>query len=53
MFITLLLDAYRSYLARRETARELARLSDADLADIGLRRNQIADCAAGTLVRVP
>lgn len=52
MFITLVLQAIGRMRARRNTARELARLSDRDLADIGLTRAQIDEAAAGTLVRI-
>ena len=47
----MILDAWHRMVARRRTARELARLSDDDLADIGLTRSQIADCAAGEFIR--
>lgn len=45
MFTSLILSKIRSYLKYRETLRELSRLSDRELEDIGVARYQIDDIA--------
>ena len=45
MFVTYILSKIRAYKLYRETARELAQLSDRDLADLGISRFQIASVA--------
>ena len=45
MFTSLLLSKIKSYLKFRETVRELSRLSDRELEDIGISRYQIASAA--------
>ena len=47
MFSTFLLSKIKSYLKYRETVRELSRLSDRELTDIGLARYQIDARARG------
>jgi uncharacterized protein YjiS (DUF1127 family) len=41
MFASLILSKIREFLRYRETVRELSRLSDRELEDIGLARYQI------------
>ncbi|MCC5977009.1 MAG: DUF1127 domain-containing protein [Salinarimonas sp.] len=41
MFITYLLERYRAWLRYRETVNELSRLSDRELADVGISRYDI------------
>lgn len=41
MFITYLLARYRAWLRYRETVNELSRLSDRELADVGINRYDI------------
>jgi uncharacterized protein YjiS (DUF1127 family) len=41
MFTSVILSKIREYLRYRETLRELARLSDRELEDIGISRYQI------------
>jgi uncharacterized protein YjiS (DUF1127 family) len=41
MFVTMILSRVRAYLRYRETVRELSRLSDHELSDIGLARCDI------------
>ena len=45
MFTTLLLSKIRGYLKYRETVRELSRLSDRELDDLGISRFQIESIA--------
>jgi uncharacterized protein YjiS (DUF1127 family) len=45
MFVTYILSKIRAYNLYRETVRELARLSDRGLADLGIARSDI-DCVA-------
>jgi uncharacterized protein YjiS (DUF1127 family) len=47
MFTSLLLSKIRSYLKYRETVRELSRLSDRELEDVGISRFQIQGIARG------
>ena len=47
MFTSLLLSKIRSYLKYRETIRELSRLSDRELDDLGISRFQIEGVARG------
>ena len=47
MFVSQLLSKIRSYLRRREAVEELSRLSDRDLADLGLNRFEIRNIARG------
>ncbi|KAA2235378.1 DUF1127 domain-containing protein [Salinarimonas soli] len=41
MFVTMILSRVRAYMRYRETVRELSRLSDHELSDIGLARSEI------------
>lgn len=41
------LNRFRAYLRYRETVTELSRLSDRDLADLGISRFEIQDIARG------
>jgi uncharacterized protein YjiS (DUF1127 family) len=41
MIVTMIIAKFRSYLRYRETMRELARLSDRELDDLGLNRSEI------------
>jgi uncharacterized protein YjiS (DUF1127 family) len=45
MFITYLLERYRAWLRYRATVNELSRLSDRELADVGLNRLDIEHTA--------
>ena len=45
MFVTYLLSKLRAYKLYRETARELAQLSDRELSDLGIARLDIARVA--------
>ena len=45
MFTSFLLAKIRNYIKYRETMRELARLSDRELEDIGVSRYQIESVA--------
>lgn len=45
MFVTYILSKIRAYKLYRETVRELAQLSDRELADLGISRFQIANVA--------
>lgn len=45
MFTSLVLSKIRAYLKYRETVRELSRLSDRELADIGVARVEIDELA--------
>ena len=45
MFVTYILSKIRTYNRYRETVRELARLSDRGLADLGIARHDIARVA--------
>ena len=45
MFVTMILSRLRAYLRYRETVRELSRLSDHELSDIGLARRDIDSVA--------
>ena len=48
MFTSLLLSKIRTFLKYRETVRELSRLSDRELADVGISRFQIQGVARGS-----
>jgi uncharacterized protein YjiS (DUF1127 family) len=48
MFTSLVLSKIRSYLKYRETVRELSRLTDRELEDVGISRNQIDGIARST-----
>ncbi|WP_375463644.1 DUF1127 domain-containing protein [uncultured Methylobacterium sp.] len=41
------LNRFRAYLRYRETVTELSRLSDRDLADLGIHRHEIHGIARG------
>lgn len=47
MFVSALLSKIRAYLRYRETMSELGRLSDRDLADLGISRFDIEGIARG------
>ena len=47
MFTSVILSKIREYLRYRETIRELSRLSDRELEDIGIARYQIDGVARG------
>ena len=47
MFTSLVLSKIRSFLKYRETVRELSRLSDRELEDVGISRFQIQGIARG------
>lgn len=47
MFVSLVLSKIRSYLRYRETLSELSRLSDRDLADLGISRHDLDGVARG------
>ena len=47
MFTTILLSKIRSYFKYRETVRELSRLTDRELEDLGIARFQIDGIARG------
>jgi uncharacterized protein YjiS (DUF1127 family) len=47
MLTSVLLSKIRTYLKYRETVRELSRLSDRELADVGISRFQIDGVAKG------
>jgi uncharacterized protein YjiS (DUF1127 family) len=47
MFTTVILSKIREFLRYRETVRELSRLSDRELEDIGIARYQIDGVARG------
>jgi uncharacterized protein YjiS (DUF1127 family) len=47
MFTSFILSKIRDYLRYRETLRELSRLSDRELEDIGIARYQIDGVARG------
>jgi uncharacterized protein YjiS (DUF1127 family) len=49
MFTSLVLSKIRSYLKYRETVRELSRLTDRELEDVGISRYQIDGIARGNL----
>lgn len=49
MFVSALLSRLRAYLRYRDTVSELSRLSDRDLADLGLSRFDIEAIARGRL----
>lgn len=48
MFTSLILSKIRSYLKYRETVRELSRLSDRELEDLGISRYDIDGIARGS-----
>ena len=48
MFTTVILSKIRAYLKYRETVRELSRLTDRELDDIGIARFQIDALARGS-----
>ncbi|NNM72151.1 DUF1127 domain-containing protein [Enterovirga aerilata] len=50
MFTSVILSKIREYLRYRETVRELSRLSDRELEDIGIARYQIEGVARGAAV---
>jgi uncharacterized protein YjiS (DUF1127 family) len=45
MFVSWILSKIRAYMAYRETVAELSRLSDRELADLGITRFQIDEVA--------
>jgi uncharacterized protein YjiS (DUF1127 family) len=45
MFLSVILSSLRQWRLARETARELAALSDRELSDIGLSRGDISQVA--------
>jgi uncharacterized protein YjiS (DUF1127 family) len=45
MFVTYILSQIRAYLRYHETVRELSRLNDRELDDLGISRFQIASVA--------
>jgi uncharacterized protein YjiS (DUF1127 family) len=47
MFTSLILSKIREFIRYRETVRELSRLSDRELEDIGISRYQIDGVARG------
>lgn len=47
MFTTVLLSRIKAYFKYRETLRELSRLSERELADIGVARYEIETLARG------
>jgi len=49
MFTSLVLSKIRSYLKYRDTVRELSRLTDRELEDVGISRYQIDGIARGNL----
>jgi uncharacterized protein YjiS (DUF1127 family) len=49
MFTSVLLSKIREFLRYRETVRELSRLSDRELEDIGIARYQIDGVARGAV----
>ncbi|HEY0353521.1 MAG TPA: DUF1127 domain-containing protein [Enterovirga sp.] len=49
MFTSVILSKIRSYLKYRETVRELSRLTDRELEDLGISRYQIDGIARGAL----
>jgi uncharacterized protein YjiS (DUF1127 family) len=48
MIVTFVLAKLRSWKRYRQTVRELSRLSDRDLADLGISRFEIDTVARGT-----
>jgi uncharacterized protein YjiS (DUF1127 family) len=48
MFVTMIAAKIRAYLRYRETVRELSRLTDRELDDLGLSRTEIAFIARAT-----
>ena len=48
MFIVLIVSKTRAWLRYRETVRELERLSDRELSDLGIGRGDIKDIARQT-----
>lgn len=48
MFVSFLLSKLRDWARYRETVRELSRLSDRDLADLGISRFDIDSVARST-----
>lgn len=51
MFVTLILSRIAAWLRYRETVRELSRLTDRDLADVGVSRAEIAAIARNHALR--
>jgi uncharacterized protein YjiS (DUF1127 family) len=49
MITSVILSKIRSYLKYRETVRELSRLTDRELEDVGISRYQIDGVARGGL----
>ncbi len=45
MFVSLILSRWRGWLRYRETSRELSRLSDRELDDVGVARSDIPGVA--------
>lgn len=45
MFLTMIMAKIRAWLRYRETVRELSRLTDRELADLGIARFEIATVA--------
>ncbi len=45
MFLSVVLSSLRHWIRARETARQLAALSDRELSDIGLSRGDISQAA--------
>lgn len=50
MFVTFLLARFRAWIRYRDTVQELSRLSDRELADVGICRDEIHSVArSGTM----
>jgi uncharacterized protein YjiS (DUF1127 family) len=45
MFLSVLLSSLRRWLRHRETMRQLSRLSDRELSDIGINRSNLSTVA--------
>jgi uncharacterized protein YjiS (DUF1127 family) len=48
MFLSVILSSFRQWRRSRETARELAALTDRELSDIGLSRGDISQATRQT-----